>query len=102
MSATRHELAVVVRCRRVLRMRPSLPANRAHPFQIGPGGEGLSTGQDHNRGFWESSKLSAALVSSRIASAESAFMRSPRSNLTTAMRPSEPSPFSIFTKFVNS
>jgi hypothetical protein len=43
------------------------------------------------------SKLRAAAVSWRSASGESALMPSPRSNRTTAIRPSGPRPFSIFT-----
>lgn len=44
-----------------------------------------------------SSKLRAAAVSWRSASGESALMPSLRSNRTTAIRPSGPRPFSIFT-----
>jgi len=44
-----------------------------------------------------SSKLRAAAVSWRNASGESALMPSPRSKRTTAIRPSGPRPFSIFT-----
>ena len=45
-----------------------------------------------------SSKLRAALVSWRSASGDSALIPLPRSNRTTAMRPSGPRPFSIVTK----
>ena len=45
-----------------------------------------------------SSKLRAASVSWRSASGDSALMPSPRSNRTTAIRPSGPSPFSMVTK----
>src|SRR3954453_13756531 len=48
-----------------------------------------------------SSKLRAASVSWRIASGDSALMPSPRSNRTTATRPSGPRPFSIFTSSDN-
>ena len=48
-----------------------------------------------------SSKLRAASVSWRIASGDIALMPSPRSKRTTAMRPSGPRPFSIFTKSAN-
>src|SRR6478609_2010428 len=48
-----------------------------------------------------SSKLRAAAVSWRSASGDNALMPSPRSNRTTAIRPSGPRPFSILTKSVN-
>src|SRR5437879_1198379 len=48
-----------------------------------------------------SSKLRAASVSWRSASGDIALMPSPRSKRTTAMRPSGPRSFSIFTKSAN-
>ncbi len=48
-----------------------------------------------------SSKLRAASVSWRSASGDNALMPSPRSKRTTAMRPSGPRPFSIFTNSAN-
>src|SRR5438552_13766357 len=48
-----------------------------------------------------SSKLRAVSVSCRIASGDSALMPSPRSNRTTAIRPSGPRPFSILTYSAN-